>query len=609
MKAVERLDQFYLIKQLPKATALLCKEGVLLDASCSWLETFGLPPINKNKKTKIFSLLPEAHNLEQKLEENKSFNLQHKVIHNNGARHLKSYFSPWFDEKENVVGTIIQTDDITEQVEKEKELSWLKVTLETKVEVSKTGWWEYDVETEKLTWCKETKRIHQVPDCYEPTAIEAFEFYKTGYSQNKVSMLFHKAVSNHQSYDVEIKMITFNGEERWVRTTGKPFLQDGKVIKIFGTIQDIHERVVSGLQTKESERLLTTLIDNIPVNVFIKDTDSRKILVNKSECDYFNKSQDELIGTTDFDLFDKESAKISMHEDLEVMRSQKPMIARETICVKKNGESTHFLTSKIPTFDIDGKVNGLMGISLDISAMKKKEKELCSLIKVTSMQNEKLINFAHIVSHNLRSHTANFSMLLDFLNSEKNQDERKRIIKMLTNASDNLLETLENLNQVVDVNTKASETKKSINLNSNITNVLNNLSAFLDKNDAKIVINVANNIRVNCVPAYLDSIISNLVSNAVKYKSPNRPPLITINAVKSNQCVSLSISDNGIGINLDKYGDKIFGMYKTFHNREDAKGFGLYLIKNQIEAMGGSITVQSEVDKGTTFNVYFNEES
>jgi len=609
LKAVERLDQFYLIKQLPKATALLCKEGVLLDASCSWLETFGLPPINKNKKTKIFSLLPEAHNLEQKLEENKSFNLQHKVIHNNGARHLKSYFSPWFDEKENVVGTIIQTDDITEQVEKEKELSWLKVTLETKVEVSKTGWWEYDVETEKLTWCKETKRIHQVPDCYEPTAIEAFEFYKTGYSQNKVSMLFHKAVSNHQSYDVEIKMITFNGEERWVRTTGKPFLQDGKVIKIFGTIQDIHERVVSGLQTKESERLLTTLIDNIPVNVFIKDTDSRKILVNKSECDYFNKSQDELIGTTDFDLFDKESAKISMHEDLEVMRSQKPMIARETICVKKNGESTHFLTSKIPTFDIDGKVNGLMGISLDISAMKKKEKELCSLIKVTSMQNEKLINFAHIVSHNLRSHTANFSMLLDFLNSEKNQDERKRIIKMLTNASDNLLETLENLNQVVDVNTKASETKKSINLNSNITNVLNNLSAFLDKNDAKIVINVANNIRVNCVPAYLDSIISNLVSNAVKYKSPNRPPLITINAVKSNQCVSLSISDNGIGINLDKYGDKIFGMYKTFHNREDAKGFGLYLIKNQIEAMGGSITVQSEVDKGTTFNVYFNEES
>ena len=107
----------------------------------------------------------------------------------------------------------------------------------------------------------------------------------------------------------------------------------------------------------------------------------------------------------------------------------------------------------------------------------------------------------------------------------------------------------------------------------------------------------------------MDSIILNLVSNAVKYKSPDRPPLITINAMKSKKGILLSISDNGLGIDLDKYGDKIFGMYKTFHNREDAKGFGLYLIKNQIEAMGGSITVQSEVDKGTTFNVYFNEES
>jgi len=180
---------------------------------------------------------------------------------------------------------------------------------------------------------------------------------------------------------------------------------------------------------------------------------------------------------------------------------------------------------------------------------------------------------------------------------------------MLRQASDNLLETLENLNQVVDINTKESEIKKPLNLKNNIVRVLQDLSAVLEKNDAQIVNNVADTIDVNCAPAYLDSIILNLISNAVKYKSPDRSPLITINAVKSNEGVLLSISDNGLGIDLDRYGDKIFGMYKTFHNRKDAKGFGLYLIKNQIEAMGGSITVQSVIDKGTTFNVYFNEES
>ncbi|WP_127138486.1 PAS domain-containing protein [Flagellimonas oceanensis] len=608
MKAVERVDQFYLLKQLPKATALLCKEGVLLDASCSWLEIFGLPPINKKQKTQIFSLLTEVENLSEKLQEGKSFNLQHKLTRNNETRHLKSYFAPWFDEKENVIGTIVQTDDITSEIEKEEELNWLKNILETKVAVSKTGWWEYEIDTEKLTWCKETKRIHQVPDCYEPTAIEAIEFFKPGYSQNKVSMLFHKAMANHQSYDIKLTIVTLNGEERWVRITGKPFIKDGRVVKIFGTIKDIHNQELAEQRVKEHQQLLTTLVDSLPLNVYVKDLESRKILVNKGECTYLRKRPEELIGKTDFDLYDREVAQISREEDIQVMKHLTPIIGKEAVS-NLNGKTTHFLTSKIPYFDLQGKVCGLIGMSLDISSMKKKQEELCGLIKITSMQNQKLISFAHIVSHNLRSHSANFSMLLGFLNSEKDPQERKRIIDMLTQASDNLLETLGNLNQVVDVNTKTSETKKSLNLRKNITGVLHNLSAFLENNHTQIINNVGENMEVKCVPAYLDSIILNLVSNAVKYKSPDRPPLITINAMKSKKGILLSISDNGLGIDLDKYGDKIFGMYKTFHNREDAKGFGLYLIKNQIEAMGGSITVQSEVDKGTTFNVYFNEES
>lgn len=608
MKAVERVDQFYLLKQLPKATALLCKEGVLVDASSSWLETFGLPPINKKKKIQIFSLLPEAKDLEQKLQENKTFNLQHKVSHKNKTLHLKSYFAPWFDEKENVIGTIVQTDDITSEIEKEEELNWLKNISETKVAVSKTGWWEYEVDTEELTWCKETKRIHQVPDCYQPTAIEAIEFFKPGYSQNKVSMLFHKAIANHQSYDVKLTIVTFNGEERWVHITGKPFIKEGRAVKIYGTIKDIHAQVLAEQRVKEHQQLLTTLVDSLPLNVYVKDLESRKILVNKGECTYLSKKPEELIGKTDFDLYDQEVAQISREEDIQVMKHLTPIIGKEAVS-ELNGKTTHFLSSKIPYFDLEGKVCGLIGMSLDITSMKKKQEELCDLIRITSMQNQKLISFAHIVSHNLRSHSANFSMLLGFLNSEKNHEERKRILEMLTQASDNLLETLGNLNEVVDVNTKESENKKTLNLNKNITGVLHNLSAFLENNHTQIINNVADDMEVKCVPAYLDSIVLNLVSNAVKYKSPDRPPLITINAMRSDKAVLLSISDNGLGIDLEKYGDKIFGMYKTFHNREDAKGFGLYLIKNQIEAMGGSITVQSEVDKGTTFNVYFNEES
>ena len=608
MKAVKRIDQFYLLKQLPKATALLCKKGILLDASSSWLDIFGLPPQDETTKTKVSTLYSGIPDLKRRLKENKSFSLRHKIKNTAGTRHLKSYFAPWFDEEENVVGTIIQTDDITSEVQKEQQIDWLNNILETKVEVSKTGWWEFNVQTEELTWCKETKRIHQVPESFQPTTLEAIDFFKTGYSQNKISMLFHKVITNHRPYDTKLMIVTYNGEERWVRITGKPLVKDGKVIKVYGTIKDIHDQEIAQTRVKEHQQLLSTLVDSLPLNVYVKDLESRKILVNKGECNYLNKKAEELIGKTDFDLYGKKDAQISREEDIQVMKNLTPIIGRETVSTI-NGKTTHFLTSKIPHFDLEGKVCGLIGMSMDITAMKKKQKELCDLIKITSMQNQKLISFAHIVSHNLRSHSANFSMLLGFLNSEKNPQERKRIIDMLAQASDNLLETVGNLNQVVDINTKTAETKKPLNLKNNIVKVLENFSALLDKDDSRIINNVEKNIEVSCIPAYLESIILNLVSNALKFKSPNRKLLITINAIKSKEGVLLSISDNGIGIDLEKYRDKIFGMYKTFHNRKDAKGFGLYLIKNQIEAMGGSITLQSEVDKGTTFNVYFNEES
>jgi signal transduction histidine kinase len=200
-------------------------------------------------------------------------------------------------------------------------------------------------------------------------------------------------------------------------------------------------------------------------------------------------------------------------------------------------------------------------------------------------------------------------MLLGFLDAEKDPTERLRLIKMLRQASDNLLETLANLNQVVDVNSNTLVIKKNVHLRHAVVKVLQDQSALLEHNHAQVTNHVPEQLQINCVPAYLDSILLNLVSNAVKYKSPDRKLQITINALKSQKGIELSISDNGLGIDLNKYGNKIFGMYKTFHNREDAKGFGLYLVKNQIEAMGGSITVQSEVDKGTTFNVSFNEES
>ena len=180
---------------------------------------------------------------------------------------------------------------------------------------------------------------------------------------------------------------------------------------------------------------------------------------------------------------------------------------------------------------------------------------------------------------------------------------------MLTDTSDNLSETLENLNEVVDINTNTNIQTKPINLYSKINDLEQDLSEFLQNNKASIVNNISNQIEVNVVASYIDNILMNFITNAVKYKDPERNPVVILSTTIENGYTVLSIEDNGLGIDLKKYGDKLFGMYKTFHDHTDSKGIGLYITKNQIQAMKGKVTVSSKVGVGTTFNIYFNEKN
>ncbi|KAB7529704.1 PAS domain S-box protein [Flagellimonas olearia] len=582
-----------------------------MDASDSWLDIFDIQA-KASMDINIFELfsgMVENMDLQASLKDSTSHTIRHHKTTDQSEQWFESTFCPWFDETENLMGTIVQTDDITRLVEKELELERANYLLQAQSEVLNVGNWEYNVETEQLYWSEETKKIHQVPSSYQPDVSEAIAFYKQGYSRNKISMLFHQIMTQGTPFNQKLAIITAKGEERWVKAAGKPIKKDGEIVKVFGTFQDIHDKVMAETKTRENEQLLHTLIDNIPLNIFVKDLDSKKILVNKAECEYLGKKPEEMIGKSDFDLYDPEVAKTSRDEDLQVIRTLKPILGKETISIKKDGEYTNFLTSKIPLFDGEGKINGLIGISMDITALKKKEDQLRNLINITSVQNKKLINFAHIVSHNLRSHSANFSMLLEFLINEDDEREKEHILKMLSQASNRLLETLDNLNEVIDINTNVNLEKSPLNLHDNVVKVQQSLSALLEKNQVEIINKVDKDLCVSACCSYLDSIIINLLTNAVKYRSSERNPVITINAKKHDKHVVFSVSDNGLGIDLERYGGKIFGLYKTFHNNKDARGLGLYIIKNQIEAMGGSITAKSEVDKGTTFNVYFNEES
>ncbi|MEL6306405.1 MAG: PAS domain-containing protein, partial [Bacteroidota bacterium] len=403
----------HIVRQLPVAIAFVDAQFRLVDASDQWFELYNAE--NEAIKTPIFKFFnthegcsPEL--LREFLVGSDTRTLKHEEINEEGKKVFESTFSPWYDEKENIKGTLIHSLDITREYLKNKELKKVNALVEVTAEVARVGSWEYNLITEKLSWCKTTKEIHQVPQDYEPTVAEAIEFYKQGYSRNKISMLFHKVMQDGSSFNERLQIVTKRGEERWIASGGKAIVKNGKITKIFGTFQDIHEQVITEKRTKESEQLLTTLIDNLPLNVFIKDKDSRKILVNKAECEYLETTPKELIGKTDFELYEKEIAQISRDEDLEVMRSLTPMLSKQTLGVKKDGTLTHFLTSKIPLLDMDGKAYALIGMSMDITNLKQKEEQLHNLINVTAIQNKKLINLHYASADYAKRYGRNLSV-------------------------------------------------------------------------------------------------------------------------------------------------------------------------------------------------------
>jgi PAS domain S-box-containing protein len=263
--------------------------------------------------------------------------------------------------------------------------------------------------------------------------------------------------------------------------------------------------------------------------------------------------------------------------------------------------------------DENGEALGVFAAARDITEQKKASMRLEQLnheqketIELVGEQNKRLINFAHIVSHNLRSHSGNIGMLLNLYQEEENPEDKAALIAHALQASNRLSETITNLNDVVSVQLNINEQRSKINLYQAIEKSLEIVAPDLKSIEAKVSIDVPKDILIEYVASYLDSILLNMITNCIKYQHPDKKLEVRFHLNTSLNHTILEISDNGLGIDLDKHGNKIFGMYNTFHEHKESRGLGLFITKNQVEAMGGKIEVESEVNKGTTFKIYIS---
>lgn len=384
--------------------------------------------------------------------------------------------------------------------------------------------------------------------------------------------------------------------------SGKKFVVENNTFLVC-FLRDIIERK----NVEENLNMLSLVASETSDSIVIANPKGETVWANNAFLELTGYQLPEIIGKQPRTFLNgPETDCCTINQIDEAIRHQQSL---KTVVLNYNKQKEKFWyeSTITPVFDKAGNCTKIIFVGRDITAAKVKEIELRRIVDVTNNQNDKLLNFAHIVSHNIRSHASNLSMILDVIENADDVDEKLSYIEMFKEGTDKLSETIEYLNEIITIQKNTSIEKKEINLKKEIEKVKRTLSQSIVESDIQITTSFPTTLQVNVIPAYLESIIFNLISNAIKYKSPHRRPLLNIGYEINEQYVVITFKDNGLGLNLNKNGHKIFGMYKTFHGNNDARGIGLYLTKNQIEAMNGKIEVESEEGVGSVFKIYLNE--
>lgn len=375
--------------------------------------------------------------------------------------------------------------------------------------------------------------------------------------------------------------------------------------EVISIVRNITEKRKAEEALQKSEANLATVFGNTEVGYYLFN-EAMEIVSFNAPAQLFTTAEFHKpleVGNYFFDYFPLETKERLRGVIKEVFEGKK--VNYERLFPKSNGADQWYNTKYSPVFNNkESKVVGVLMSTEDISERKRNEIALTRSFDLVTDQNKRLLNFSYIVSHNLRSHTSNIKSILGLLPYADSEAERNKMVGLLTVASNSLGETIHNLNDVISIQTNLHLVVESVNLREEINKTLEVLAEQIALKNVELRILVDEHLQISYNPAYLESILFNFISNAIKYSHPERKPVLTITCEPEDKKRVLSISDNGIGIDLEKHGDQLFGMYKTFNGNADARGIGLFITKNQIEAMGGKVEIESELGVGTTFRIY-----
>ena len=475
----------------------------------------------------------------------------------------------------------------------------LQQLLDKANRLAKIGSFEIDVETNTVYWSDIVKEIREVPDGYSPTLEDGMGHFKEGYSKETILARVKDAVKNGTPWQEDLQIYTHKGNLKWMRTIGKAEIVNGKCVKVYGSFQDIDEQKKAEIEIRKLYEEKDTILESIgdafcTVNknwiVTYWNKEAEKILITPK-----NKIIGNLLWEVFPDIIDSEAYK----------KYHQSMATHKAVFFE------YYYPSLDKWFDINAYPSdqGLSVYLKDITDRKFSEIELKKLhtdLQKTAadlaVSNHELEQFAYIASHDLQEP---LRMVTSFLSQLEKKyfdiiDEKgKQYIHFAVDGAKRMRQIILDLLEFSRVG-RFEGTLEEVNTNEVLEEIILLYKKQLEDTNAIIQFDLLPVVQTYKTP--LRQVIQNLVSNALKYQQPGKPPIIHIAAKETPTHWKFSVEDNGIGIDSE-YFERIFVIFQRLHNKDEysGTGMGLAIVKRIIETLGGAIWVESTTGKGSTF--------
>jgi len=530
-------------------------------------------------------------------------NSQYRIVRKDKEiRWVEKKVVPILDER----GKLIRADgvvrDITSRKEDEEKHRQSEERFRQIVETAQEGIWTID-ENNKTNFVN--KKMGEILG-YRPDEMIGKDLYAFMHDDDKaetIERINRRKEGSNESLDV--RYITKGGEDVWANISGNAiFDATGNYKGSLAMVTDITRRKLYEEALKKSEANLRTIFDNTDSSYILIDAEMKIVSFN-ALAQRYSEGQN------------NKSLEINKHISYYFSEARWPFI-KETLDKVANGEHISY---EINFTDKDGNTRwnevrwlniknndnknwGFILANNDITEAKIAELERERITADLIQHNKDLEQFTYIISHNLRAPVANIIGLSDML-GEPDIDDRIRdeVVDRVSLSIRNIDTIIQDLNHILQVRELINQKKETVYFENLVDTVKISIYDTVQKEKVKLSCDFTEVSSAFTIRSYLYSIFYNLISNSIKYRQTGVAPVITIEGHKIGDNIELIFKDNGKGIDLEKNGHLLFGLYKRFDNTMEGKGMGLFMVKSQVETLGGTIKVKSKLGEGTEFIV------